>query len=175
MAMTRPTMLAGEHSWIMPHAMGVHVPNPIPMRATSTVAITRSCVQTRLQRAAPPITLETETAWTRFRMSHCVNDTSPRETKNKPIPNQDQRYPTSTGPNASIFFPKTGKSVVKAPVPNVYTDAIRIRIRMVRWETSAYRIPSAKSRYIAATQLLCLGDVTLRGNRIGTRHSADER
>ena len=37
----------------------------------------------------------------------------------KPMPIQDQRNPTSTGPKASIFLPKTGKSVVYAPAANV--------------------------------------------------------
>src|SRR5262249_61541677 len=136
-AITRPTKWAGENSWTIPQAMGVHAPKPIPMRATSTVAVTRSCVQTSVQSAPPPITLDTDTTWTRLRAFHCVIDTRVSETRNKPMPSQDQRYPTSTGPNASSFFPKTGNKVVNAPAPNVYTDAMRISIRMVGWEISA--------------------------------------
>ena len=130
--MTRPTRWAGENSWIIPQAMCVQVPNPIPMMVTSNVAITRSWVQTSAQSAAPPITLETDKTWIRLRVSHSYNNPRPSDTRHKPMPSQDQRYPTATGPKASIFFAKTGNSVVKAPDPNVYRDAIRMRIRMVR-------------------------------------------
>src|SRR5687767_11300046 len=99
----------------MLQAIGVHVPNPIPMMVTSTVATTRLCVQTSPQSAAPPITLDTATTSTRLLLSHLLKGTSASETRNKPMPSQDQRYPTSTGPRASIFLAKTGNNVVYAP------------------------------------------------------------
>ena len=80
--------------------------------------------------------LESAINWIRLGNDQADRDTSPSDTSNNPMPNADQRYPTSIGPRSSNFLPNTGKSVLKALVAKVYMDAAPMSIKMTRWRWS---------------------------------------
>ena len=42
----------------------------------------------------------------------------------------------TTGPKSNIFRAKTGKSAVRALVPNVYSAAVAVKSRMMGWLTT---------------------------------------
>src|SRR5574339_710471 len=75
---------------------------------------------------------------------------SATDTLSSPAPSMDHKYPTSTGPRSNSLRAKTGKSVVKALVANVYSDAVIVKKMMMRRPLRTYRRPSTMSCHVEA-------------------------